>query len=124
MIRLKRIYEPPDKEDGKRYLVERLWARGIRKEDAKLTNWLKEIAPSTELRKWYGHQVERWPEFQERYRAELRQPEKKAILADLARKARRGTITFVYAAKDEEHNSAAVLKKLMEHGACTGSARI
>ncbi|MCL4401487.1 MAG: DUF488 family protein, partial [Acidobacteria bacterium] len=87
-------------------------------------NWLNDRPPSTELRTRSAHHVAPWPEFQARYRAELRQPEKKAILADLARKARRGTITFVYAAKDEEHNSAAVLKKLMEHGACTGSARI
>ncbi len=114
MIRVKRIYEPPSEDDGERFLVERLWARGIKKEDAKLVAWMKEIAPSQELRKWYGHVVERWPEFQKRYRAELAAPEKQDMLKDLRARAKKGRVTLVYAARDEERNSAAVLKKVLE----------
>jgi len=113
MIRLKRIYELPDPADGPRYLVERLWPRGISKEAAALTAWLKDVAPSQELRKWYAHDPARWPEFQRRYRAELADEVHRAPLAELRQAARRGPITFVYAAKDEERNSALVLKQFL-----------
>ena len=113
MIRLKRAYEPPSPDDGPRYLVERLWPRGVSKEAAALTAWLKDVAPSQELRKWYAHDPTRWPEFQRRYRAELADEAHRAALAELRQAARRGPITFVYAAKDEERNSALVLKQFL-----------
>jgi uncharacterized protein YeaO (DUF488 family) len=113
MIRLKRVYDPPDAADGDRYLVERLWPRGMKKEDAALTAWLKEVAPSQELRKWYGHEPEKWPEFQKRYREELKDAAHRPAVDELRKAARRGTITLVYAAKDEERNSAAVLQKVL-----------
>ncbi|HWB86317.1 MAG TPA: DUF488 family protein [Bryobacteraceae bacterium] len=113
MIRLKRIYDPPEPADGERFLVERLWARGIRKEDAHLAGWLKEVAPSTVLREWYSHDVERWPEFCKRYRAELKDEAHRAAVAELRSHARRGDITLVYAARDEEHNSAVVLRQVL-----------
>jgi len=112
MIKLKRAYEKPSRSDGTRILVERLWPRGLTKERAALDLWLKDIAPSPDLRKWYGHDVALWPQFEKRYRAELR---KRQDLLDLLRqKEREGVVTFVYAAKDEEHNSALVLKEFLE----------
>jgi uncharacterized protein YeaO (DUF488 family) len=106
-IRIKRVYEPPDEDDGVRVLVDRLWPRGLRKDNAALTLWLKEIAPSSELRRWFGHDPARWTEFSLRYRAELAQnDEAVARLADLATQ---GPVTLVYAAHDTEHNHALVL---------------
>ena len=114
-IRLKRVYEPPSKEDGKRILVERLWPRGLSKEKAALDHWLKEVAPSPELRRWYDHRPERWPEFQERYKAELEaRPEP---LQALRRLCAEGPVTFVFAARDEARNSAVVLQKLLSKDA-------
>ena len=110
-IRLKRAYEAPDPKDGTRILVERLWPRGVRKEDAALNHWFKEISPSPDLRKWYAHDPEKWAEFQERYRAELN-----ANIAELERLksvCQTGTVTFVFAAKDEVRNSATVLKEYL-----------
>ena len=111
-IKLKRIYESPSKADGKRILVERLWPRGVKKENAALHEWTKEIAPSPALRKWYGHEPQKWPEFQRRYRKEL------AANADDVERMRAlcatGPVTFVFAAKDEERNSANVLKAYLE----------
>lgn len=109
MIKLKRAYEAPTEDDGVRILVERLWPRGISKEKAKIDEWLKELAPSPALRKWFGHDPEKWEEFQKRYRMELDQNQEMA--KDLKRKARGKTITFVYAARDEERNSARLLKE-------------
>ena len=114
MIQLKRAYDAPEKSDGARVLVERLWPRGVTKERADLDGWLKDLAPSTELRKWYAHVIERWPEFQQRYRKELQEPEKQTLLADLAEKARKSTVTLIYAAKDTRHNGAVVLKEFLE----------
>ncbi|HEY6328782.1 MAG TPA: DUF488 domain-containing protein [Blastocatellia bacterium] len=112
MIKLKRAYEPPAKDDGERILVERLWPRGLTKEKAKIDLWMKEIAPSTELRKWFGHDPAKWTEFRRRYKSELeQQPE---LVKELRAKGRRGPVTFVYAAKDEEHNSALLLKEFVE----------
>src|SRR5690349_6739612 len=104
MIKLKRIYEASTADDGVRILVERLWPRGISKEKAKIEDWLKELAPSPELRKWFNHDPAKWQEFQKRYRKEL--DENKEMVKDLKRRARGKTVTFVYAARDEEHNSA------------------
>ncbi|OHV61547.1 hypothetical protein LCM4577_13515 [Mesorhizobium sp. LCM 4577] len=106
-IAVKRIYEPPAKADGQRVLVDRLWPRGVSKKDAELTLWLKEIAPSDELRKWFGHEPERWAEFQKRYRAELdANGEAVAQLRDLLRE---GKVTLLYGAHDEAHNNAVAL---------------
>lgn len=110
-LRLKRAYEAAAASDGMRVLVDRLWPRGVSKDAAAVDLWLKELAPSTELRKWFGHDLARWPEFQRRYDEELRQhPEMMAQLRGLARKQR---VTLVYAAKDEAHNDAVVLRKLL-----------
>lgn len=111
-IKLKRAYEKPAKGDGFRILVERLWPRGVSKEDAQIDLWLKDIAPSAELRKWYGHDVEKWPEFKKRYRKELK--DNKELIAELKNRVKKEEVTFVYAAKDEEHNSALVLKEYIE----------
>jgi uncharacterized protein YeaO (DUF488 family) len=112
MIHLKRVYEEPTKNDGLRVLVERLWPRGLTKDRAAVELWLKDIAPSPELRKWFGHDPARWEQFQARYRRELR--EKKDALGLLKQKAKEGKVTLVYAARDEEHNGALVLKKLLQ----------
>lgn len=111
MIKLKRVYEKPARADGTRILVERLWPRGLTKKRAAVDLWLKEIAPSDALRRWFGHDPARWREFQQRYRRELRQ--NKDAVQTLRREARAGTITLVYAARDEEHNGALVLKKYL-----------
>ncbi|HEY5340875.1 MAG TPA: DUF488 domain-containing protein [Candidatus Aquilonibacter sp.] len=107
-IGIKRAYEGRGRGDGLRILVERLWPRGLPKADAHIDVWLKEIAPSTELRKWYAHDVERWPEFKKRYQAELRA--NADAVAGLRTLCERGPATFVYAAHDEQHNSAVVLR--------------
>jgi uncharacterized protein YeaO (DUF488 family) len=112
MIALKRIYEDPCPEDGFRVLVERLWPRGLTKERAAVDLWLKDVAPSPELRKWFGHDPDRWEQFQERYRRELRG--KKDAIQLLKQKAKEGTITLVYAARDEEHNGALVLNRYLQ----------
>lgn len=117
MIRLKRVYDPPGPDDGYRVLVERLWPRGLKKEQARLDAWLKEVAPSHELRKWYGHDQARWEESQRRYREELRSPQAQALLGDLARRSRAETVTLVFAARDTERSSAAVLKEVLEERA-------
>ena len=112
MIKLKRAYEKRSKDDGVRILVDRLWPRGLTKKRAAVDRWLKEIAPSPELRKWFGHVPSRWKQFQTRYRRELKQH--KEAIATLRQEARKSTITFLYAARDTEHNSAGVLKKYIE----------
>lgn len=112
MIRLKRVYELPSRTDGSRILVDRLWPRGLTKERAAVTLWLKDVAPSTELRKWFGHAPARWKQFHARYRKELR--EKKDALELLKRKSNAHTVTLVYAARDEQHNEALVLKGVLE----------
>jgi uncharacterized protein YeaO (DUF488 family) len=111
MIQLKRVYKAPSRKDGLRVLVERLWPRGLTKERAAVDVWLKDVAPSPELRKWFGHDPARWEQFQERYRRELR--EKKDAVRLLKVEAKEGTVTLVYAARDEEHNGALVLKRIL-----------
>src|SRR3954454_14090581 len=108
MIKLKRVYDTPSPKDGLRVLVERLWPRGLTKERAAVDLWLKDVAPSPELRKWFEHDTNRWQQFQELYRQELR--DKKDPVRLLKQKATEGTVTLVYAARDEEHNGALVLK--------------
>jgi len=114
-VRLKRIYEPPSPADGRRVLVERLWPRGLRKADAALDEWLRDIAPSPELRRWYGHDPQKWPEFRRRYRDEL--AERTDLLARLRAHASAGPLTLLFAARDTERNSAVVVKELLEEGA-------
>ncbi|MBX3484026.1 DUF488 domain-containing protein [Phenylobacterium sp.] len=117
-LRLKRAYEPPAPEDGLRILVDRLWPRGVSKARAALDEWIKEIAPSAELRKWFGHDPARWPEFQRRYRAELGRHG--ADLARIRALADKQTVTLVYSARDEAHNDAVVLRDvLLEDGNAT-----
>lgn len=112
-IKLKRIYEDYQTSDGYRILVDRLWPRGIKKEDTHIDLWLKEIAPSTELRKWFQHEVKKWPAFSEKYAEEIsRNQEATEQLCDILKKE--NTITLLYGAKDEKHNQAVVLKKWLE----------
>ncbi len=112
-IELKRAYDRPQTSDGIRILVDRLWPRGVKKSEAKIDEWLKELAPSDALRKWYGHQPGRWKEFAARYRKELQTPDSRVILDRLRSLARAKTITLVFAAKDEEHSNARVLLEVL-----------
>ena len=114
MIKLKRAYEAVSEDDGLRILVERLWPRGVSKQKAGIDLWLKALAPSTELRQWYGHDPARWPQFRKRYWAELK--EQGDLLALLKHVTEERTVTFVYAASDEERNSAVALKEFLERG--------
>ncbi|MEE1944887.1 DUF488 domain-containing protein [Pedobacter sp. KR3-3] len=111
-IKTKRIYEAPSTADGYRVLVDRLWPRGLKKEDAQIALWLKAVAPSNELRKWFHHEESNWPMFVLRYRAELQNNEALQELKELAEAHQ--TITLLYGAKDEAHNQAIVLKQLLE----------
>ncbi|MCO5249304.1 MAG: DUF488 family protein [Chitinophagales bacterium] len=111
-IRIKRIYDSYDKDDGYRILVDRLWPRGISKADVALDEWEKEIAPSNELRKWFNHQVELYDEFKQRYKEELK--DKTALLQHIAALAKNQTVTILYGAKDTEHNQAVVLLELLK----------
>lgn len=111
MLKLKGVYEPPAKSDGMRILVERLWPRGLTKERAVIDLWLKDIAPSSELRKWFSHDVKKWEQFKKRYWTELaRNPDAVNLLKQ---KSKEGIVTLVYAAKDEKHNSAVILAKFL-----------
>ena len=112
-LKIKRVYETPTKEDGERILVDRLWPRGLTKEKAGIDIWLKEISPTTELRKWFGHDPAKWKEFQKRYCKEL--VENKKAVGTLKDHIKNGTVSLVYGAKDEEHNEALVLKEWLEH---------
>lgn len=112
MITIKRVYEPYDAKDGKRILIDRLWPRGLSKDAAKIDVWLKDIAPSTELRQWFGHDPAKWPEFQERYRREL--DTNTSAVNELRKQLKDGPTTLVYGAKDGEHNDAVVLKAYLE----------
>jgi uncharacterized protein YeaO (DUF488 family) len=107
MFRIKRTYDPPARGDGRRILVERLWPRGMKKEDLAAAAWMKEVAPSTELRQWFDHRVERWPEFRRRYRQELRA--NPGTWNPILVAERRGTVTLLYSARDTLHNGALVL---------------
>lgn len=119
MIKLKRVYEKTDESDGRRILVDRLWPRGLSKTEAKIDEWLKDIAPSDELRKWYSHDVEKWPEFKNRYFSEL--TTKEEILRRLINQAAVDTLTLVYAAQDVEHNNAAALREYIEQTGKSGT---
>ena len=117
-VRLKRVYEKPARADGFRVLVDRLWPRGLKKEAAHLDVWLRDVAPSTELRKWYGHEPAKWPEFRRRYRAELRAHS--AALDDLRMRAAHEPVTLLYAGRDSDISHAVVLKELLTPKAPAG----
>jgi uncharacterized protein YeaO (DUF488 family) len=112
MIQIKRAYDPPAPGDGTRFLVDALWPRGIKKEDLRLDGWLKDAAPSSELRRWFGHDPDRWAEFQQRYFAEL--DDKPEALQPLRSAAEEGDVTLIYGARDTEHNNAVALLKYLE----------
>ena len=116
MIMIKRLYAPRTPSDGRRVLVDGLWPRGFKKRSLELDDWIKEIAPSPELRKWYGHKPERWEEFAKRYRAELKMPVRAAQLDRLRNFSESGTVTLLYAARDEIRNNAVVLHDLLRKG--------
>ncbi len=113
-VQLKRAYEPPGPDDGRRVLVDRVWPRGRTKVELELHDWMRDLGPSTELRKWFGHDPARWPEFQARYHRELAEHTKARMLDDLADAARAGTVTLVYGARDREHNQAQVIADELE----------
>jgi uncharacterized protein YeaO (DUF488 family) len=112
MLKIKRVYLEPEPTDGTRILVDRLWPRGLTKEKAKVDLWMKEIAPSTELRKWFAHDPAKWPQFQSRYLEELKLHND--LLHTLRHQAAHGPVTLVYGARDEEHNEAVILQKLLQ----------
>ncbi len=112
MIKIKRVYEPVDAKDGARFLIDRVWPRGLKKEELKLAGWTKDVAPSGALRKWFGHDPTKWPEFMRRYNAELKHnPESWQSLLQAAHK---GKVTLLFGARDTEHNNAVALKKFLE----------
>ncbi|EAR21445.1 DUF488 domain-containing protein [Nitrococcus mobilis] len=111
-VRIKRIYDAPGDDDGYRVLVDRVWPRGVSKQTARLDRWLKEIAPSTELRRWFGHDPSRWNEFRKRYRGELQ--ETPVLVQELADKARYAPVTLLFSARDRQHNQAVVLREWLE----------
>jgi uncharacterized protein YeaO (DUF488 family) len=113
-VAIKRVYEEPSESDGMRILVDRLWPRGLTKEKARVDLWLKEVAPSNDLRKWFAHDPQKWPEFQARYAAELKSHAQQ--LAQLKHEAAKQHVTLLFGAKDEEHNEALVLQKLIQRG--------
>jgi uncharacterized protein YeaO (DUF488 family) len=113
-VRAKRIYDPPEEGDGYRVLVDHVWPRGVSKENARLDEWAKELAPSDELRKWFDHDPARFAEFRSRYRGELAAHSER--LGELRHRAASGAVTVLYAARDEEHNNAVVLAELLREG--------
>ena len=115
-VRLRRVYETPDPADGRRVLVDRLWPRGLSRSAAALDEWLKTVAPSDELRRWYGHQPEKFATFRQRYEQELRSPERSGALDHLRQLARQGPLTLLTATRDAEHSEAAVLAELLRSG--------
>ena len=121
MIRIRRAYEPAARGDGRRLLVERLWPRGMRKEALRLDAWVKDVAPSTELRKWFSHRVDRWTEFQRRYRREL--SAHRDAWSPILEASKRGPVTLVYSAHDPEHNAAVVLRDYLTRRALKRAPR-
>ncbi len=113
-VRLQRAYEDPRPHDGYRVLVDRVWPRGRSRETLRIDEWARDLGPSNDLRRWFGHDPARWEEFRERYRAELDEPGQSAMLDALAERARRGTVTLVYGARDEEHNQARVIAEELD----------
>ena len=121
MIKLKRVYEPASPDDGVRILVERLWPRGIKKDALKLDTWLKDVAPSDGLRRWFGHEPKKWNGFRDRYFAELEANPQ--TWESVAKTARRGRVTLIYSSRDMEHNNAVALKDYLEDKMRRGASR-
>ena len=121
-ILVKRVYEPAAKSDGFRVLVDRLWPRGISKSDVKLDLWLRDIGPSTALRKWFNHDPARWAEFQRRYYSELKT--KRELLGELKAHAKKGAVTLLYSAKDEQHNQAVALRSFLSKRQASSSGEM
>jgi uncharacterized protein YeaO (DUF488 family) len=119
-VALRRAYEPPAPDDGYRVLVDRVWPRGVSREHLELAEWNRVVAPSTQLRRWYGHKLELWKEFRERYREELAQPEQHAAVEALTERARSGRLTLVVGARDVEHSQGAVLAELINDKLAAG----
>lgn len=119
-IRAKHVYDPPAADDGYRVLVDRLWPRGVRKAEAAVDAWLKELAPSTPLRHWFGHDPDKWPEFKRRYFKELET--RHAALADLGARARHDRVTLLFAARESRYNNAVALKEYLEKSFCRREA--
>lgn len=117
VLRTKRVYEKREPGDGKRVLVDRLWPRGLTREEAGIDEWMKDLAPSDELRRWFGHDPAKWLEFRRRYTRELHDPDKAGLLDRLAEMAREGAVTILYSAKDADHNNARVIEGLVNSGA-------
>jgi uncharacterized protein YeaO (DUF488 family) len=113
MLKIKRVYEGKEADDGERILIDRLWPRGVSKDKAGLDAWQKELAPSTALRQWFDHDPEKWEEFKKRYRKELAAPKSKRLLEEIARTAERHNVTLIYSAKDTEHSDVRVLEELI-----------
>jgi len=113
-IRIRRAYDPPLPEDGRRVLVERLWPRGIKKENLHISAWLRELAPSNELRRWFGHDAARWEEFQRRYHEELRGDRQQQLIDELAQQAARHNVTLIYSTREERFNNAVALRDIIE----------
>lgn len=122
-VRIKRVYEVSAADDGHRVLVDRLWPRGLSKERAHLDEWLRDLAPSTALRRWFGHDPNRWEKFTARYREELAAPERQTALETLSRLAAEGPVTLLYAARDTEHNEARVIAELLGRGPGRAASR-
>lgn len=112
VINIKRVYDPVSPQDGRRILVDRLWPRGIKKEKAGIDEWLKDIAPSNELRKWFSHDPSKWQEFRDRYKKDLKN--KQGLIEKIMTEIKKGPVTILYSAKDVEHNNARVLKEVIE----------
>jgi uncharacterized protein YeaO (DUF488 family) len=113
MVTIKRAYDAPSRTDGCRILVDRLWPRGVRKDQLGIEKWMRDLGPSSELRRSFGHDPARWREFRKRYLAELKRPEAASLIAELVELARDGPLTLIYSAKDAEHNQAVVLKEFL-----------
>lgn len=114
MLRVRRVYEPPEPQDGFRVLVDRLWPRALSKEAARVDLWARELAPSDRLRRWFGHDPVKWEEFRRRYREELSRSPARELVQQLAERARHGTVTLVFGARDERHNNAVVLAEVLQ----------
>ena len=112
MLKIKRVYDPPSPNDGKRILIDRLWPRGLKKEDAKVDDWIKEVAPSTELRTWYGHDPKKWSEFKRRFFFELQR--RQDLGEGIVSASRKGTVTLLFGSREERFNNAVALKEFVE----------
>ena len=112
MLKVKRVYDPPAKEDGYRILVDRVWPRGFTKEKARVDEWRKDLGPSDALRKWFAHDPDKWDEFRRRYRTELEKAGKWPDLMRIAERAKKGDVTLVFSARDAEHNQAVALREM------------